>query len=334
MSAGVYLYQFRAGNRTETKKMLLLDGGSVSQSVKPSWNSGTQSVAKTFAEKTYSIRISGDRIIPYEKTGVTIIDGQKMDFVVELLGEPLINGITFASIPAGSFQMGDETGDLWSGCRPVHSVTVSGFEMSVYEITQGQYKSVTGTSPSDNGHGVGDNYPVNMVSWWDAIKYCNALSVKSRYQPCYNESTGDCDFSKNGFRLPTEAEWEYACRAGSRTRYNLGDVISDLDRAGWYENNSGYTSHPAGQKTPNAWGLYDMHGNVWEWCNDWYENYSSASQSNPTGAQTGSSRMIRGGNWSSSAHDCRSARRFSHYPDNGDYIIGFRVVRRASPQNY
>ena len=244
-------------------------------------------------------------------------------------GTTEIQGVKLVSIPAGSFQMGQH-----NIAGPVHSVTLSAFEMSVYEITQRQYMSVTGLSPSNfTGDG---NLPVEKVSWFDAIKFCNALSTKADFEKFYNESSGACDFTKNGFRLPTEAEWEYACRAGSKTGYNLGGAESDLARAGWYSSNGNKKTHPAGEKMPNAWGLYDMHGNVWEWCNDWKGNYASGNQTNPTGIQTGSSRVIRGGSWDSAGHfaqDCRSANRNSRNPDVRSGTLGFRVVRRVSHQN-
>jgi formylglycine-generating enzyme required for sulfatase activity len=200
--------------------------------------------------------------------------------------------------------------------------------MSAYEITQGQYKAIIGRNPSFFKGLAHDNLPVEQVSWWEAIQCCNALSAKAGLQPCYNESTGDCDFTKSGFRLPTEAEWEYACRAGTTTNYYTGNLESDLARAGWYSSNSSGKTHLVGRKTPNAWGLYDMHGNAWEWCNDWYEGYTSASAVNPTGAQNGSDRVVRGGAWYGGGSGCRSAARAVDPPSGRLGNFGFRVVRR------
>ncbi|MDP2984010.1 MAG: formylglycine-generating enzyme family protein, partial [Candidatus Latescibacter sp.] len=218
-------------------------------------------------------------------------------------------GIKMVSIPTGIFQMGSNDGD--SDEKPVHSVTLSAFEMSATEITQGQYKAVIGSNPSRfTGD---DNLPVEVVSWNEAVAFCRALSQKT---------VGE-------FRLPTEAEWEYACRAGTTTKYNLGDSESDLARAGWYHGNSGRKTHPVGQKTPNAWGLYDMHGNVWEWCNDWYGSYSLESAANPTGANIGSERVTRGGCWGNDLEGfCQSAQRGFSDPAGMHFGRGFRVIRR------
>jgi formylglycine-generating enzyme required for sulfatase activity len=231
--------------------------------------------------------------------------------------------IKMVSIPAGSFSMGQK-----GIAEPVHRVTLSAFSISAYEITQGQFFDIMGSNlPYFKGLS-GDNLPIELVSWWKAIEYCNALSSKAGLQECYNDSTGDCDFTKNGFRLPTEAEWEYACRAGTTTDYYTGNLERDLARAGWYFSNSGDKPHPVGLKKPNAWGLYDMHGNSWEWCNDWYKSYSSADAVNPTGAKISHDRIVRGGGWWSGGSTCRSAARGIYPPSGGRESFGFRVVRR------
>jgi formylglycine-generating enzyme required for sulfatase activity len=147
---------------------------------------------------------------------------------------------------------------------------------------------------------------------------------------CYIEKTGFCDYSLDGFRLPTEAEWEYACRAGNTTDYNIGFDENDLALAGWYRWNSGEVTRPVGLKKPNAWGLYDMHGNVLEWCADWYGDYLNHASTNPTGPVSGKFRVYRGGSWNRTAKDCRSASRFRRDPSRPDNEIGFRIVRRIS----
>ena len=233
--------------------------------------------------------------------------------------------IRLVDIPGGSFIMGSEKGG--GDEKPTRTVTLAGFQMSSTEITQAQYVAVMDDNPSY--FKLDDNCPVERVTWKDAAAFCNKLSEKAGLESCYNLSTGACDFGKNGFRLPTEAEWEYACRAESGLEYNSGDGESALDRVGWYERNSMEKTHPAGQKTPNAWGLYDMHGNVWEWCNDRYAKnaYESGGAQNPKGPASGSERVVRGGSWLDNPSNCRSAKRRSFDPEKNYSDIGFRVVR-------
>ncbi len=231
--------------------------------------------------------------------------------------------VTMASIPGGSFTMGSSSTASES---PEHTVTVSPFLMSAFEITQEQYQAVTGTNPSS----LYSEYslPQGKVSWMDAARFCNTVSRSAGLEPCYNLATGECDFSKNGYRLPTEAEWEYACRAGTTTRYHTGDAESDLALAGWYLKNSGGQIKPVGRKTPNAWGLYDMHGNLAEWCNDWDGAYLSGGAVDPTGPSLGSKRIFRGGSATLAADFCTVSTRRSVTPDSAGESIGFRVVRR------
>ena len=233
--------------------------------------------------------------------------------------------ITLLAIPAGSFMMGS---DVEEDEQPVHKVTLNAFEMSRTEITQGQYKAITGTNPS---HFAGEkNLPVEKVTWQDAVLFCNKLSDRERLPRCYNEETWKCDFTKNGYRLPTEAEWEYACRAGSTTEYYSGDTKQDLARVGWYggfDGNSEETTHPVAQKEPNAWGLYDMHGNVWEWCNDSFGRYNGEAAHNPTGPESGSYGVMRGGSWFNNGDFARSAFRINDRQDRTGYFTGFRIVR-------
>jgi formylglycine-generating enzyme len=243
-----------------------------------------------------------------------------------------------ALIPAGSFRMGDITGTGVIDEQPVHEVTITRpFLMARIPVTQAQYEAVMGSNPS---YFKGPDLPVERVGWYDAVEFCNELSRQEGLDPCYSGSGENivCDFTANGYRLPTEAEWEYACRAGTETDFHTGNMTHsgyppldpDLDRAGWYRVNSGGETHPVGQKEPNAFGLYDMHGNVWEWCWDWYSGnyYASSPAEDPRGPATGTRRVVRGGSWCDGAWLCGSAGRTSLNPDFRYYLsIGFRLVR-------
>ncbi|MFC1606981.1 SUMF1/EgtB/PvdO family nonheme iron enzyme [Candidatus Latescibacterota bacterium] len=234
--------------------------------------------------------------------------------------------IQLLAIAGGNFMMGSANGGGEE--KPVHKITVDGFQMSMTEITQNQYNAIMGDNPSYNKEF--DTNPVERVSWFEAIEFCNKLSAKLKLDPCYNTNTGAYDMSKNGFRLPTEAEWEFSCRSGSGTDYYTGDDQRAMATAGWFAGNSSDKSQRVGRKTANAWGLRDMHGNVWEWCNDWYgkDYYKSAPEQNPPGPSSGSDRVIRGGSWIESAKGCRSARRKGFNPKKDYSDIGFRIVRR------
>jgi len=235
--------------------------------------------------------------------------------------------IKMVAIPAGSFNMGRMTLMAESDETPLHMVNLDAFWISRTEITQDQYQALMGVNPSYfKGYG---SRPVEQVSWYDAVKYCNKLSETAGLQPCYNIQTWECDYSKYGVRLPTEAEWEYACRAGTTTMFYTGDSRSEQDLTGWYRFNSNSTTHPVGQKKPNDWGLYDMYGNVYEWCNDWYHGkyYAKSPNDNPTGPESGSSRVVRGGSWSSE-DECRSSYRGRNSPDLTIRSLGFRVCMK------
>jgi len=206
--------------------------------------------------------------------------------------------------------------NYWSGESPAHEVTLTTpFHMSTHEVTQEQYQQVMGVNPS---HFKGPRLPVEMVSWEDAVAFCKKVS----------EKTGQT------VRLPTEAEWEHACRAGTTTMYYTGDTKADLDRVAWYGANSKETTHPVGQKAANAWGLHDMHGNVWEWCLDLGQEYCSpAAAVDPQGPSDGQYRVVRGGSWHfDDAGYCRSASRLGYDPGYRDPRFGFRVVVEVTPR--
>jgi acetoin utilization deacetylase AcuC-like enzyme/formylglycine-generating enzyme required for sulfatase activity len=243
------------------------------------------------------------------------------------------SGLEMVAIPGGWFEMGSENGGPDE--RPVHKVRISPFWMDVYEVRQDQFKKYQLPDPS---HFKSPDNPLEQINWTDAALYSNERSLAEGLEPCYDEETWDCNFAANGYRLPTEAEWEYACRAGTSTEYSFGNNKAKLRTFGWCVDNSSGKTHPGGQKQPNPWGLYDMHGNVAEWCNDLYAGnyYGQSSEKDPRGPKEGKERVLRGGSWKSSAETCRSAYRTSD-PSIDDTClasdaIGFRCVRSA-PEN-
>jgi len=212
--------------------------------------------------------------------------------------------IKLVLIPAGKFMMGEE--------KDQHEVTISKpFYMGVTEVTQAQYQAIMGTNPSDFK---GATNPVENVSWNDATEFCKKLAGKTGKK----------------VRLPTEAEWEYACRAGSKTQFCFGDADSTLGDYAWYSANSDQKTHPVGQKKPNAWGLYDVHGNVREWCADWYGEYPRGAATDPQGPASGRLRELRGGSWDGDPGDCRAAGRCFSNPVISLNSFGFRVVVSVS----
>jgi len=250
------------------------------------------------------------------------------------------NGIEMVQISAGTYTRGD------SSYRPPHQVTLtSGFYMGKYEVTQEQYMAVMRVNPSSfsSNPAAGETQarrPVERVTWFDAVEFCNKLSEVEGLTPVYTitgrkpdagypitSATVTANWNANGYRLPTEAEWEYACRAGSTTLWHFGDDQNQLVNYAWFSSNSNSMTHEVGKKLPNAWGLYDMHGNVNEWCCDWYADYSSEAQTDPRGPVSGTFRVVRGGSWYLSAGFTLSAHRSSHSLDVRYSNLGFRVVR-------
>lgn len=272
----------------------------------------------------------------------------------------------FVLIPGGTFMMGDQSpapGDGDFDELPVHIVNVSPFLLQTKETTAAEWDSVRnwallhGYTFANTGAGKAANHPVHSVNWFDVVKWCNARSQQESLIPCYysgaavymtgEDSTITCDFTKNGYRLPTEAEWEHAARGGSATRFPWGNTIThtmanyrsssdylyDASQTRSYhpdyETGSQPFTAPVGSFAPNANGLHDMTGNIWEWCWDWWDgNYYAASPlANPHGPASGSSRILRGGSWYEDAFYCRVAFRNGSFPSESYDDVGFRPVR-------
>jgi len=210
----------------------------------------------------------------------------------------------YAWIPPGTFLMGSDEHD---DEKPIHRVSLTkGFYLCIFPVTQAQWRGVTGYNPS---HFRGDNRPVEMVSWEDCQEFCQKLK----------------SLTGKPIRLPTEAEWEYACRAGTTSEYHTGHGEKSLQKCGWYAENSNSETHPVGALAANAWGLYDMHGNVWEWCSDWYGRYSLTNTTDPKGPRSGDSRVLRGGSWGYAPVGCRTTFRSGEDPGVRRNNFGLRV---------
>ena len=260
------------------------------------------------------------------------------------LASPAGSNDNFALVNGGTFQMGSPASEPERSSDEIqHSVTVGSFYMAKTEVTQQEYQAVMGNNPSETK---GDNLPVTNITWYDAIQYCNKLSEAEGLTPCYTiaGTTVTWDKSANGYRLPTEAEWEYAARANTTTPFSFGDYVHNSD-ANCY-NAYGYNNDASGnwvngsdaylrrtvavdQYAANAYGLYNMHGNAAEWVWDWYSTYDSQASTNPTGPESGNAKVVRGGGWNDHPKHIRSAYRGAHPADVSLYSIGVRPVRNA-----
>lgn len=253
-------------------------------------------------------------------------------------------------VPGGTFIMGDTKGGGNDREKPEHSVVLDSFYIGKYEVTQSKYENIMGLIKSTNDNAI---YPIRKVTWYSAIKYCNLLSLAEGLTPVYtiNGSTDPafwgneptikdvfwdaviCDWKANGYRLPTEAEWEYAARGATNKPDYLYSGSDDNNKVvvAWYEGNSNREIHQVGKKTANSLGIYDMSGNVWEWCWDWYDAkyYSNDISYNPTGPENGTHRVLRGGSCDSNILYCRISYRHLYRPETVDDVVGFRVCRSA-----
>jgi formylglycine-generating enzyme required for sulfatase activity len=314
--------------------VILVSGNTTLSLPSASSNTGIQFTIKKIDTSASTVTISGtidgesDPQLTEQNSYITIIsNGNAWYKVAEYVSAETSTenqtyisnslGMTFRLIPAGTFVMGspsDELGRVTDETQ--YTVTISeSFYIQTTEVTQGQWKAVMGNNPSVFDS-CGLNCPVEYVSWEDAQTFIATLNA----------------MGEGSYTLPTEAQWEYAARAGSNKAFangGISDTTTDLnlDVMGWYDSNSGSTPHAVAQKQPNAWGLYDMHGNVWEWCHDWYGSYPDISVTDPGGPSLGSYRVERGGSWSSDAQYCRSAERHSTSPGSRYSGVGLRLSR-------
>lgn len=248
-------------------------------------------------------------------------------------------------VNSGTFQMGSTTGDTDE--QPVHNVTLSNFYIGKYEVTQREWLEIMGTNPSQF---LGDDLrPVDLVKWYDAVKFCNKKSIQEGLTPCYSKDnstnpdnwTGNpetdeswanitCDWTANGYRLPTEAEWEFASKGGNSTQHFTYSGSNNIGEVAWYSSNSNGRSQSIGRKSPNELGIFDMTGNLFEWCWDFYNDYSATNQNNPTGPVSGTYRVVRGASWNVNHEISHVTFRSGKTPILSQNSVGFRLVRNAN----
>lgn len=249
---------------------------------------------------------------------------------------PPLPDLELVSIPAGRFLMGspEEEEGRYDNEGPVHEVGISAFHCMKTPVTRRLYASVMGTDPGWP-EGDADDRPINKVNWLDAIDFCNRLSEREGLAPCYKRMEEDevtWHREAGGYRLPTETEWEYSCRAGTQTRWSFGNKEERLADHAWFQENAKGTPQPVGRRKPNPWGLHDVHGNVWEWCWDRYGNHNPSLARDPAGPTENSGRVLRGGSFRDGAEVLRSAIRGWAKPVFRDRDIGFRCVRGTHHQ--
>lgn len=276
---------------------------------------GTASGTRFLKTGSHSIRLTANGYEPLSQT--ITVNRSSTSFSFSMKQEenrlsPVLQNLVnnMVRIEGGTFTMGatsEQSSDAHDDEKPAHQVTLSSFSIGKYEVTQEEWQAVMGSNPS---HFKGAKRPVEKVSWNDCQEFIRKL----------NQMTG------KHFRLPTEAEWEYAARGGNRSNGYKYAGSNSLGNVAWYTDNSGGETHPVGQKSPNELGLYDMSGNVWEWCQDWFGSYSSSSQTNPTGPSIGSFRVYRGGSWNYDARNCRSSIRYDITLSISDDGLGLRLA--------
>ena len=281
-------------------------------------SNGTASGTRFLKTGMHSIQVTADNYVDYSGTFAVNSSSRSVSVTLQEVpnrfsnGTLTVNGIKYNMVwvDGGTFRMGatsEQGSDAYSNEKPVHRVTLSGYYIGKTEVTQVLWEAVMGSNPSSFK---GDNLPVESVSWDDCQEFIRKL----------NSMTGQ------NFRLPTEAEWEFACRGGNNSRGYKYSGSNYIDNVAWHLDNSCKKTHPVATKTPNELGIYDMSGNVWEWCNDWYGDYSSSAQTNPKGPYSGSYRVSRGGSWGCFARDCRSSLHNGNYPANRFNDLGLRLA--------
>ena len=279
---------------------------------------GTASGTRFLKTGKHNIEVTADNYVDYSGTFAVNSSSRRVSITLEEAparfsdGVLTIKGVRYEMVwvEGGTFRMGatsEQGRGVFNDEKPVHSVTLSGYYIGKTEVTQALWKAVMGSNPSFFD---GDNLPVEQVSWDDCQEFIREL----------NALTGQ------NFRLPTEAEWEFACRGGNNSRGYKYSGSNYIDNVAWYDGNSGHKTHPVGTKLPNELGIYDMSGNVWEWCSDWYGKYSSGAQINPKGPYDGWTRVDRGGNWGRDEGHCRSSSRYTDRPADRYGNVGLRLA--------